>query len=58
MIYVSVEEKDIDFAYYAIFLNEQHVDIKCESFDHFKQEVKRFSKSATLIQHGEMMCQK
>ena len=57
MIYVSIEEPEIDFAYYVILLHEQHIDIKCKSFKHFKQEVQRFKNFAYVIQHGDMKCQ-
>ena len=56
MIYISIEEPKIDFAYYVILLHEQHIDIRCKSFEHFKQEVKRFMNFAYVVQHGDMKC--
>ena len=56
MIYLSVEEKDINYAYYVIFLHEQHINISCKSFEDFKKEIERFSDFAYVVQHGEMKC--
>lgn len=54
MIYITVEEEG--FAYYAIFLYEQHIVLKSNDFNDFKNEVKRCCDFAHVIQHGDMQC--